>query len=71
MSLDELDEIKVLLKKENNSILFVGFNRRFSRFSSIIKSQLIKSKQPISINMQINADKIPSTHWLLDRKVGG
>jgi len=63
---DELEKIKQNYTGE--SILQVGFNRRFSPIIQKIKNKI---SIPIAINYRINAGVIPKDVWIQDREVGG
>jgi predicted dehydrogenase len=63
---DELEKIKQNYTGE--SILQVGFNRRFSPIIQKIKNKI---STPIAINYRINAGVIPKDVWIQDREVGG
>lgn len=66
----DLEEIKDVYNN-SNSILMIGFNRRFS---SLIK-KLIEVYQdrnyPLIVNYRINAGKIDKSHWIQDPDTGG
>ena len=44
--------------------LFVGFNRRFSKYSSEIKKYTEQRINPLFINYRMNAGFIPLDHWV-------
>lgn len=62
----ELESIKALYDGE--SILQVGFNRRFSPMIVKMKNRLLGE---LSINYRINAGVIPTDVWIQDRDIGG
>lgn len=64
---EELELIKGVYNEE--SILQVGFNRRFSPFVQTMKKTLNDSV--ISINYRVNAGIIPKDVWIQDREIGG
>jgi polar amino acid transport system substrate-binding protein len=66
----ELEEIKALYQK-SNSILMLGFNRRFSPHIIKAKAFFDKLNTPLSINYRINAGTIAPDHWVHDKNVGG
>lgn len=49
--------------------LLVGFNRRFSQLSTLLKSHI--GNGPMTMNYRINAGKIPGDSWIQDIAVGG
>jgi predicted dehydrogenase len=63
---EELESIKEAYSSE--SIIQVGFNRRFSPM--ILKMKKSLSGQ-ISVNYRINAGVIPKDVWIQDREIGG
>ena len=66
----ELEEIKdVLSSSENNSLLQVGYNRRFAPLVQEMKK--VVSDLPMSVNYRINAGVIPRDVWIQDAEVGG
>jgi len=68
----ELDELERFFEKEPaQSILMVGFNRRFSPLVTKIKSLLTHATSPLAMIMTVNAGEIPKDHWTQDVEVGG
>lgn len=55
----------------NQSLLMVGFNRRFSPHIQKMKALLAPIAEPKTFIMTINAGSIPSGHWTQDIEVGG
>jgi predicted dehydrogenase len=47
----------------------VGFNRRFSRLSVLLKEKI--GEGPMSMNYRINAGKVPGDSWIQDMEMGG
>jgi predicted dehydrogenase/threonine dehydrogenase-like Zn-dependent dehydrogenase len=62
----ELDKIKEFYKNDltEKPILFVGFNRRFSKYSQEIKKHLSKRLNPLFIRYRMNAGYIPHDSWV-------
>lgn len=52
-------------------ILMVGFNRRFSPLTQIMKQQLQNRQAPLSMIFTANVGFIPADHWVHDPKAGG
>lgn len=72
ITLDDLDTIEMTYNNSNNNnIVMVGFNRRFSPHIVKMKTLLRSSNVPKNIIMTINAGEVPSEHWLQDREIGG
>jgi predicted dehydrogenase len=67
-----LDELKAISNNYSgsNSLLMVGFNRRFSSSIRYLKSKLNKSV-PYSIYYQVNAGFIPMDKWYQSPEQGG
>lgn len=63
----ELQEIKEIYSGE--TMLQVGFNRRFSPLIKQMKQNLPDA--PLSINYRINAGEIPLNVWIQDSSIGG
>jgi polar amino acid transport system substrate-binding protein len=69
---DEYNLLKpLLLNPERKSIVMVGFNRRFSPLAIKVNEIFKDIKEPLMINMRINAGLIPKDHWIQQSKVGG
>jgi len=51
--------------------LMVGYNRRFAPATTAAKEALSGENTSLCINYRVNADRIPSDHWVHDRSVGG
>jgi len=47
----------------------VGFNRRFSPLSEIVKKRL--GNGPMSMIYRVNAGSIPKDHWIQNKEIGG
>lgn len=58
-------------KAARQSILMVGFNRRFAPQVQKMKSLLNGVSGPKSMVMTVNAGAIPADHWTQDLEVGG
>ncbi|NQT71168.1 MAG: Gfo/Idh/MocA family oxidoreductase [Chloroflexi bacterium] len=70
LSIEELREV-VAAHEANPGRLMVGFNRRFSPFSSRAKELLRGINEPLVINCRVNAGSIPKESWVHDRSEGG
>jgi len=67
---EELDEL-VKTIKETQKPLLVGFNRRFSKFVREAKKHISGRTNPLIINYQMNAGRIPVDHWIHTEEGGG
>ena len=68
---DELLEIDSARAKPEaaSSQIMVGFNRRFSTLTQIIKKKL--GSGPMSMIYRVNAGSIPKDTWIQDMEIGG
>ena len=70
---EALDEISGLYHSQlnipNPQLLMVGFNRRFSALTQIIKETF--SSGPMAMNYRINSGNIPADSWIQDPEIGG
>lgn len=57
--------------RESGRVLMVGFNRRFSPLTVMLRRALEGRSAPMRIKAVINAGRLPSEHWTLDPKSGG
>ena len=76
LTVDELEKIKLKIEENftNNRanaqrILMVGYNRRFSPLSLIIKDGIVSG--PMLMTYQVNAGFIPAESWIQDPDIGG
>lgn len=69
LTAEELEKIIQSKKVKDNLQLTVGFNRRFSSLSSILKKQM--GSGPMSMFYRINAGSIPGDTWIQDMEMGG
>ncbi len=58
-------------KLDNPPMLMLGFNRRFSPLVAQLKQSIAHRSEPVSINLTINAGKIPADSWVQDQAQGG
>ena len=70
LKLGELAEIEAAYR-DSDSLLMVGFNRRFAPFIVMIKSFLAQLTVPKAFTMTVNAGHIPKEHWTQDIEQGG
>lgn len=70
---EELQEIRKIYENKivsgNPPILMVGFNRRFSLLSELLKTNL--SAGPMAMIYRINAGTISPESWIQDKEIGG
>ena len=67
-SQDELDQIKAFYSdgEGEKPVLFVGFNRRFSKYAQEIRRHTDQRVNPIFANYRMNAGFAPSDSWIHD-----
>ena len=70
LNLKEIERIELELSK-SNSILMVGYNRRFSPYIKKLKRHLTQKSGPKAFIYTINAGFIPGNHWTQDQDIGG
>lgn len=63
---EELETIKAFYESDtpNKPVLFTGFNRRFSTYTTEIKKHTDKRINPMMIRYRMNAGFIPLDHWV-------
>ena len=73
ITLEQLDQIETTYNglRPNKPRLMVGFNRRFSPFTSKLKSLLLNQPVPKVFVVTINAGEIAKDHWTQDSRIGG
>ncbi|MCL4415496.1 MAG: bi-domain-containing oxidoreductase [Actinobacteria bacterium] len=67
---NELLELKEIIE-ETKIPYMVGFNRRFSPYSLLIKKLISARNGPLIINYRMNAGYIPKEHWVHNEEGGG
>jgi predicted dehydrogenase len=79
LNLDELEQIEAYFENKERSekrpgaqsILTVGFNRRFSPLAKQLKAFFENRNEPFVAHYRVNGGYLPLTHWLHDPAVGG
>ena len=66
---EELEKIVEIKNGSPDKQLCVGFNRRFSPLSTLLKKNL--GSGPMTIIYRVNAGKIPADTWIQDMELGG
>ena len=67
----QLSKISKQLKANNQSLLTVGFNRRFAPLAQQLHTSLKDRTEPMHVHYRINAGYIPLNHWTQDPEFGG
>ena len=72
LAVNEDELIKLISAvKENHGQVMVGFNRRFSPFTTYAKKLFGPINEPVVINCRVNAGYVPQNSWVHDPKQGG
>ncbi|HSL47327.1 MAG TPA: bi-domain-containing oxidoreductase [Anaerolineales bacterium] len=67
----QLEKVNRVLISNHQSLLSVGFNRRFSPLAQRLKSLVSNLQEPKYIHYRVNAGLIPLNHWIQDPDIGG
>ncbi|MBK8421231.1 bi-domain-containing oxidoreductase [Candidatus Villigracilis saccharophilus] len=67
----QLLAINKQLKANSQSLLTVGFNRRFSPLALKLFASLSHRSEPLHAHYRVNAGYIPLNHWTQDANLGG
>ena len=67
----QLLAISKQLKANSQSLLTVGFNRRFSPLAQQLHLSLATRNEPLHAHYRINAGYLPLNHWTQDPNLGG
>ena len=67
----QLSAISKQLKANDQSLLTVGFNRRFAPLAQSLHASLSARTEPLYAHYRINAGSIPLSHWTQNPKIGG
>jgi predicted dehydrogenase len=67
----QLDKVTAVLQKEEQSLLMLGFNRRFAPLARRLKAFIDQRQEPLFAHFRVNANILPTDHWLNDPEVGG
>ncbi len=66
---EELEKIIEIKNSSPDKQLCVGFNRRFSPLSTLLKKNL--GSGPMTMIYRVNAGKVPADTWIQDMELGG
>lgn len=70
LSYEELEDIENQWRRCTSAVL-VGFNRRYAPFTQQLRSFFANRVNPMVATFRVNAEEIPSTHWIYDQNEGG
>jgi predicted dehydrogenase/threonine dehydrogenase-like Zn-dependent dehydrogenase len=72
---EQLDEIRDAVDREKHHgfapFVMVGFNRRFAPMTCEIKRFFANRKEPMMVNVRVNAGYLPPDHWTQQKASGG
>ena len=68
---EQLTKVEKVLRKKNNGLLTVGFNRRFAPLAQQLRASLADRTEPLHAHYRVNAGPIPLNHWTQDPVIGG
>jgi predicted dehydrogenase len=73
LTIEELTAIENALMNsgKRQSMLMVGFNRRFSPAAGQLKKFFADVKSPLTVSIRFNAGEIPPEHWTQNAEIGG
>jgi len=71
MNHKELEPAVAAMQEYSNRCLVVGFNRRFSPQTVMMKNWLIGTAEPTAIILSVKAGEITADHWTQDLQFGG
>jgi len=64
VSWDQLDAVRDALAAAPDSLLMVGFNRRFAPALAALRQELSRRQEPLVISYRMNAGYIPPDSWI-------
>lgn len=70
LTLDELENVEAAAAV-SGTVLFVGFNRRYSPLIRDLASRVRDRNAPAVLNYRVSAGPVPDGHWYGDRRQGG
>ena len=72
LALTEADlDATMAVARSSSGQLAVGFNRRFAPLAVRLRSALAAQSGPRRFTVEINAGRLPASHWTLDPRQGG
>ena len=67
----ELAQLDVQKANAPDSVVMVGFNRRFAPMVQTVKNAMRQQQQPKAVVITVNAGSLPADHWTHNPLVGG
>ena len=72
LALTEADlDATMAVARSSSGLLAVGFNRRFAPLAVRLRAALAAQSGPRRFTVEINAGRLPASHWTLDPRQGG
>jgi polar amino acid transport system substrate-binding protein len=71
MNYEELEQVKKAYEQATDTVLMVGFNRRFAPVTVALKKEFANINEPLVMNFRVNAGFIPKDHWTQSDAGGG
>lgn len=68
---DQLTKIEKAIVIKKDTLLTVGFNRRFAPLAGLLNSFLSNHTEPMHVHYRVNANYLPLNHWTQDPAQGG
>lgn len=70
LTMDELDDVRAAWE-DSSQVLFVGFNRRWSKAVRLVREHLDGRRGPLVLTYRVSAGSLSESHWYQDRRQGG
>jgi predicted dehydrogenase len=67
---EELDDVRTAWQ-QSGRVLFVGFNRRWSKAVCLVREHFEGAQHPFVLTYTVSAGSVPESHWYHDRRQGG
>jgi predicted dehydrogenase len=68
---EQLEAVAQLLTSDRQTLMTVGYNRRFAPLAQALHAFLVTRSEPLYIHYRVNAGYIPLNHWTHDSAQGG
>ncbi len=68
---EQLDQVTEILKSNPQSLISVGYNRRFSPLAQQLSTFLQNRSEALYAHYRVNAGYLPLNHWTQDPEIGG
>lgn len=69
------EELKGILRSLGEAgpgrLVAVGYNRRFAPMTAALREHMASAREPLTVQIRVNAGAIPGDHWIHDPAVGG